>query len=54
MIDDCLYLAVVIDLFSWQVVGWSMRPALHTDQGCQFTSGDWQRFPKGHKMGCGM
>lgn len=26
-----LYLAVVIDLFSRQVVGWSMQPIMHTD-----------------------
>jgi len=63
-----LYLAVVIDLYSRKVVGWSMKPALarelaldalltaltrrtpkapvivHSDQGSQYGSDDWQRF----------
>jgi putative transposase len=29
--EGWLYLAVVIDLFSRRVVGWSMQPTLHTD-----------------------
>ncbi len=29
--EGWLYLAVVIDLFSRRVVGWSMQPSLHTD-----------------------
>lgn len=69
---------MVIDLFSRQVVGWSMRPTLHSDvvmqallaavwrrkpppelmlhsdQGCQFTGGEWQRFLKDHQMICSM
>lgn len=76
--EGWLYLAVVIDLFSRQVVGWSMRPTLHSDvvmqallaavwrrkplpglmlhsdQGCQFTSGEWHRFLKDHEMICSM
>lgn len=63
-----LYLAVVLDLYSRRVVGWSMRPTLardivldalmmavwrrrpkhnvivHSDQGSQYGSDDWQRF----------
>lgn len=27
--EGCLFLAVVIDLFSRKVVGWSMRPGTH-------------------------
>jgi len=66
--EGWLYLAVVIDLFSRAVVGWSMQARidkelvfsallmalwrrqpkgsvlLHSDQGCQFTSHDWQDF----------
>jgi putative transposase len=65
-----LYLAVVLDLFSRQVIGWSMKPQMtsdlaidallmavwrrkpkqevmiHSDQGSQFSSGDWQSFLK--------
>ena len=66
--EGWLYLAVVIDLFSRAVIGWSMqrridrelvisallmaiwrrqpesKVLLHSDQGCQFTSHDWQDF----------
>lgn len=76
--EGWLYLAVVIDLFSRQVVGWAMqgqmttdlvlraltmavwrrRPApglmLHSDQGSQFTSGDWQAFLRSHGIECSM
>lgn len=76
--EGWLYLAVVIDLFSRQVVGWAMqgqmatdlvlqaltmavwrrRPQpglmLHSDQGSQFTSGDWQAFLKSHGIECSM
>ena len=69
-----LYLAVVVDLFSRQVVGWSMgsridtslvldallmalwrrRPkepvTVHSDQGSQFTSHDWQDFLRDHNL----
>jgi putative transposase len=74
--EGWLYLAVVIDLFSRQVVGWAMqgqmrtelvlqaltmavwrrRPlrglVLHSDQGSQFTSGDWQAFLRDHGIDC--
>ncbi len=73
-----LYLAVVIDLFSRQVVGWSMQSTMHTDlvlkallmavwrrkpsdkvvvhsdQGTQYTSSDWQAFLKTHNFVCSM
>jgi putative transposase len=62
-----LYLAVVMDLFSRKVVGWSTKPTIardlvldavmmavrkrrpkraliHSDQGTQYGSDDWQRF----------
>lgn len=76
--EGWLYLAVVIDLFSRQVVGWAMqgqmttdlvlraltmavwrrRPQpglmLHSDQGSQFTSGDWQAFLSSHGIECSM
>jgi putative transposase len=76
--EGWLYLAVVIDLFSRQIVGWAMqgqmatdlvlqaltmavwrrRPTpglmLHSDQGSQFTSGDWQAFLKAHGIVCSM
>lgn len=76
--EGWLYLAVVIDLFSRQVVGWAMhghmatdlvlqaltmavwrrRPLpglmLHSDQGSQFTSSDWQTFLKSHNIECSM
>ena len=69
-----LYLAVVIDLFSRKVVGWSMKPSLarelvldallmalwrrkptqsvivHSDQGSQYGSDDWQRFCRSHQL----
>ena len=69
-----LYLAVVIDLHSRAVVGWSMKPTLarevvldallmavwrrkptepvvvHSDQGSQYGSDDWQRFCREHKL----
>lgn len=76
--EGWLYLAVVLDLFSRQVVGWAMqermptelvlqaltmavwrrqpRPGLvlHSDQGTQFTSGDWQSFLRAHGIVCSM
>ena len=72
--EGWLYLAVVLDLFSRQVVGWSMqsridrelainallmavwrrRPTrevlVHSDQGSQFSSYDWQDFLKDHNL----
>lgn len=68
--EGWLYLAVVLDLFSRQVIGWSMKPRMcsdlaidamlmavwrrkpqqqvmiHSDQGSQFSSSDWQSFLK--------
>jgi len=69
-----LYLAVVIDLHSRKVVGWSMKVTLarelvldallmaiwrrkpngrvivHSDQGSQYGSDDWQRFCRSHGL----
>jgi putative transposase len=69
-----LYLAVVIDLFSRRVVGWSAQPRvttdlalqalladvwwrkpkasvmIHSDQGSQFTSREWQVFLAQHNL----
>jgi len=76
--EGWLFLAVVIDLFSRQVVGWSMQPKMqvdlvlnallmavwrrkpkqqvvvHSDQGTQYTSSDWQNFLKAHNLVCSM
>lgn len=76
--EGWLFLAVVIDLFSRQVVGWSMQPTMHadlvlkallmavwrrkpkdevvvhSDQGTQYTSSDWQMFCKAHNLMCSM
>lgn len=72
--DGWLYLAVVLDLFSRQVIGWSMGSRIdrnlamdallmavwrrspeqevivHSDQGSQFSSHDWQAFLKSHNL----
>jgi putative transposase len=72
--EGWLYLAIVLDLFSRQIVGWSMasriqadlvlqallmavwrrRPQreviVHSDQGTQYTSGDWQAFLRDHRL----
>ena len=72
--EGWLYLAVVLDLFSRQIVGWSMRSRMdrelainallmavwrrqpkepvivHSDQGSQFSSHDWQSFLKTHNL----
>lgn len=72
--EGWLYLCVVLDLFSRQVIGWSMthRPRaelvinallmavwrrqptdtvlVHSDQGVQYTSDDWQRFLKANNL----
>ena len=69
-----LYLAVVVDLYSRRVVGWSMKPSLakelvldaivmavwrrrpdkglliHSDQGSQYSSDDFQRFCRAHHL----
>ena len=76
--EGWLYLAVVIDLYSRQVVGWAMqgrmhadlvlqallaavwrrKPGpgliLHSDQGSQFTGGEWQSFLTTHGIACSM
>jgi len=76
--EGFLFLAVVLDLFSRQVVGWATRPTqhtdlvlqallaavwrrkpkpgllLHSDQGCQFTSEEWQSFLKAYGIVCSM
>ena len=72
------YLAVVIDLFSRRVVGWSMQSRMttdlalqallsavwrrkpktkvmiHSDQGSQFTSTEWQSFLSKHNLDASM
>lgn len=72
--EGWLYLAVVIDLFSRLVIGWSMksrittdlildallmallrrkpnnRVLIHSDQGSQYTSHEWQAFLKHHNL----
>lgn len=72
--EGWLYLCVVLDLFSRQVIGWSMgdrmtrelalnallmavwrrKPSgevmVHSDQGSQFSSYDWQDFLKAHRL----
>lgn len=72
--EGWLYLAVVLDLFSRQVIGWSMRSRIdrelamkallmavwrrqpkqpviiHSDQGSQFSSHEWQDFLRAHGL----
>jgi putative transposase len=72
--EGWLYLAVILDLFSRKVIGWSMshrmtrqlalnafetavsrrdmisEVILHSDQGSQFASSDWQRVLKRHNV----
>ncbi len=72
--EGWLYLAAVLDLFSRQVIGWSMGARMdkelalnalvmavwrrqpkqtvmvHSDQGSQFSSYDWQDFLKAHNL----
>jgi len=72
--EGWLFLAAVLDLFSRQVIGWSMGPNMgrdlalnallmavwrrqpkqtvmvHSDQGSQFSSSDWQGFLKAHNL----
>ena len=76
--EGWLYLAVVIDLFSRRVVGWSAQPRMttdlalqallaavwrrkpktrvmiHSDQGSQFTSREWQVFLSQHNLEASM
>ncbi|EBB4036001.1 IS3 family transposase [Salmonella enterica] len=72
--EGWLYLAVVVDLFSRKVIGWSMQSRMtkeivlnallmalwrrnpqkavlvHSDQGSQYTSYEWQSFLKSHGL----
>ena len=72
--EGWLYLAVVMDLFSRRIVGWSMQSRItkelvldvllmavwrrkpkskvliHSDQGSQYTSEDWDVFLKAHHL----
>lgn len=72
--EGWLYLAVVVDLFSRKVIGWSMQPTMkreivikailmavwrrqpksnvivHSDQGSQYTSDDYQAFLKSNNL----
>ncbi|RJG12921.1 IS3 family transposase [Pseudomonas cavernicola] len=72
--EGWLYLAVVLDLFSRQVIGWSMKPQMtsdlaidallmavwrrkpkqevmiHSDQGSQYSSTDWQSFLRANNL----
>jgi len=72
--EGWLYLAVVMDLFSRKIIGWSMKSTLakeivldallmavwrrspsdeviiHSDQGSQFGSDEWNRFCEEHKL----
>jgi len=76
--EGFLYLAVVLDLYSRRVIGWSMqsrmtadvvlkallmavwqrkprqRVMIHSDQGSQYTSQDWQAFLKANNLECSM
>lgn len=76
--EGWLYLAVVLDLFFRQIVGWAMKPRMtaelavdallmavwrrkpkqqvleHSDQGSQFTGGEWQDFLATHNLRCSM
>jgi len=76
--EGWLYVAVVLDLFSRKIIGWSMQARMetdlvmkallmalwrrqpsgevlvHSDQGSQYTSGDWQRFLREHNLICSM
>ncbi|MGK0404229.1 MAG: putative transposase, partial [Alcanivorax borkumensis] len=72
--EGWLYLAVVLDLFSRRVIGWSMQSRItkelaldallmavwrrkpegkvvvHSDQGSQYTSHDWDSFLRAHDL----
>lgn len=76
--EGWLYLAVIIDLYSRRVVGWSMgarmqtslalnallmavwrrkpksKVIVHSDQGSQFTSTQWQSFLVAHNLQASM
>jgi len=72
--EGWLYLAVVMDLYSRRIIGWSMKPTLakeivldallmavwrrkpkhdviiHSDQGSQYSSDEWNRFCQTHGL----
>jgi putative transposase len=76
--EGWLYLAVVLDLFSRRIIGWSMQSRItreivlnallmavwrrkpiapvtvHSDQGSQYTSHDWQAFLNANGLECSM
>ena len=76
--EGWLYLAVVVDLYSRRVIGWSMQSRIkkelvldallmavwrrkpstmvtvHSDQGSQYTSHDWQEFLQVHGLQASM
>jgi len=76
--EGWLYLAVIIDLYSRRVIGWSMQSRMqmdlvlsallmavwrrkpkskviiHSDQGSQFTSYEWQKFLKANNLEASM
>jgi len=76
--EGWLYLAVVMDLFSRKIIGWSMKSTLakeivldallmavwrrspkqeviiHSDQGSQYGSDEWNRFCKTHGLNTSM
>ncbi len=76
--EGWLYLAVIIDLYSRRIIGWSMQSRMqmdlvlsallmavwrrkpkstviiHSDQGSQFTSYEWQKFLKANNLEASM
>lgn len=51
MYEGCLYLAVVLDLFSRQVVGWSMKSQMTSDLAIDaLLMAVWRRKPKQEVM----
>ena len=76
--EGWLYLAVIIDLYSRRIIGWSMQSRMqmdlvlsallmavwrrnpkskviiHSDQGSQFTSYEWQKFLKANNLKASM
>ncbi len=76
--EGFLYLAVILDLHSRRVIGWSMKASMakeividalmmaiwrrnpkqpviiHSDQGSQFSSDEWNRFLSAHNLSASM
>lgn len=47
-LEGWLYVAVVMDLYSKRIVGWSMQPTMHRDLVIQaLFAALWRRNPKG-------